>query len=116
LRSELAGETTFNHLLQQVKATTLEAYAHQEIPFEKVVESAVKNRDLSRSPLFQVMIVLQNTPEIGELRLGNVKLSRGIGEQQSHNTAKFELTFNFLETPDGLTLLVEYCTDLYKED
>ena len=62
LRSEVKGRHPFTELLQQVKATTLEAYEHQEVPFEKVVEAVVKERDLSRSPLFQVMFVLQNTP------------------------------------------------------
>lgn len=115
LRSELSGEISFMDFLQQVRATTLEAYMHQEIPFEKVVESVVKNRDMSRSPLFQVMIVLQNTPEIGELRLGDVLLSGGVGESFPHNTSKFELTFNFFENVQGLWLSVEYCTGLFSE-
>ncbi|MGI8636557.1 MAG: condensation domain-containing protein, partial [Segetibacter sp.] len=61
LRTEISGKNSFVDLLQHVRATTLEAYNHQEAPFEKVVEAVVKERDLSRTPLFQVMFVLQNT-------------------------------------------------------
>ena len=75
LRSEVKGEETFTQLLQQLKATTLDAYSHQDVPFEKVVEAVTKSRDLSRSPLFQVLFVLQNTPDVPELKFGDVKLS-----------------------------------------
>jgi len=70
MRSEVKGERSFRELLQAVKETTLGAYEHQEAPFEKVVEAVVKERDLSRSPLFQVLFTLQNTPERPALRLG----------------------------------------------
>ncbi|HSU51164.1 MAG TPA: condensation domain-containing protein, partial [Segetibacter sp.] len=62
-RDEVRGNATFLELLRQVRATTLGAYEHQEVSFEKVVEAVVKERDPSVSPLFQVMLVLQNTPE-----------------------------------------------------
>ncbi|MGI8581612.1 MAG: condensation domain-containing protein, partial [Chitinophagaceae bacterium] len=70
LRNEVNGETSFTELLQKVKKTTIEAYENQEVPFEKVVEAVVKERDRSRNPLFQVMFVWQNTPEVSDLRLG----------------------------------------------
>ena len=53
----------------------LEAYGHQEVPFEKVVEAVVKERVPGRSPLFQAMLVLNNTPEVPELKLGELRLS-----------------------------------------
>ncbi len=115
LRSEVDGSLPFTSLLQQVKATTLEAYEHQEIPFEKVVEAIVKDRDMSRSPLFQVMLVLQNTPEVEQLQLGQLQLSRGLPGMSSHTSSKFDLIFNVSETSRGLALTVEYCTDLYGE-
>ena len=62
--------------LQQVKTTTLEAYEHQDVPFEKIVDAVVKQRDMSRSPLFQVSFMLQNTPEVPELRLGESDIFR----------------------------------------
>ena len=114
LRSSVDGSAAFTTLLQQVKATTLEAYDHQEIPFEKVVEAVVKERDLSRSPLFQVMLVLQNTPEVQQLHLGELQLSRGAAGISANTTSKFDLTFNIAETVQGLFLAIEYCTDLYE--
>ncbi len=112
LRSDIKGAASFTELLQQVRATTLEAYTNQDVPFEKVVNAIVKERDMSRNPLFQVMFVLQNTPEIPELRLGELKLSR---EGYDHTTSKFDLSFTITRTTGGLQGSVQYCTDLYSE-
>src|ERR1700733_3176617 len=90
LRSSVRGEMTFIELLQEVKTMTLEAYAHQEVPFEKVVETVVKERHTGLSPLFQVMLVLTNTQEVPELKLGELMLSY---QGYEHTTAKFDLTF-----------------------
>jgi amino acid adenylation domain-containing protein len=113
LRDELNPEHSFDQLLQQVKTTTLEAYQHQDVPFEKVVEAVTQNRDLSRSPVFQVMFVFQNTPDIPQLQLGEVRLSRNAVE---HVTAQFDLTLNIAENPTGLQISMEYCTDLFSKD
>ncbi len=110
LRSSVHNDLSFTGLLQQVKQTTLEAYDHQDIPFEKIVEAAVKERDMSRSPLFQVVFVLQNTPEAAAVDLGEVELT---GESFIPDTAKFELTFSFTERNGILDGTVEYNTDLY---
>src|SRR5207237_1205999 len=67
LRNDVRWDTSFTDLLQQVRSTTLEAYEHQEVPFETVVEAVVRERDLSTDPLVQVMFVLQNTPRIPDL-------------------------------------------------
>ena len=64
LRTEVSPEDSFVSLLQKVKQTTMDAYDNQEVSFEKVVETVIKERDASRSPLFQVMLVLHNTPEV----------------------------------------------------
>jgi hypothetical protein len=74
-RDEVKGDATFIELLRQIKLTTLGAYENQEVPFEKVVEVVVKERDPAISPLFQVMLVLQNTPESPRLQLGELSLS-----------------------------------------
>jgi len=113
LRDQMRGEMTFTELLGAVKATTLEAYAHQEVPFEKVVDAVVKERDMSRNPLFQVMLVLINTPEVPELKLGELLLSEQDHEQ---TTTKFELTFFIKETKDSFQGEVQYNTDLYSPE
>jgi len=112
LRSDLDNHLSFKELLQQVKQTTLGAYDHQEVPFEKVVESVAKDRDMSRSPLFQVMFMFQNTPEVPQLKLGDLELS---AETSEHLNSKFDLTLTVTETAAGLRCSVEYCTDLFRE-
>jgi non-ribosomal peptide synthetase component F/acyl carrier protein len=112
LRSEVNGDSSFLDLLQQVRATTLDAYANQDVPFEKVVNAVVTERDMGRTPLFEVMFVLQNTPDVPQLRLGELNLSR---ERYEHTTSKFDITFTLTETAFGLQGSVQYCTDLYKE-
>jgi len=112
LRSRVRGDKPFRALLQEVKTTTLEAYGHQEVPFEKVVEAVEKERDMSRSPLFQVLFSLENTPEVPELKLGELSLA---AENQEHTTSKFDLSFMLRETSAGIQGTVEYSTDLYRE-
>ena len=112
LRNEVNGESSFKDLLKQVKKTTLSAYDHQDVPFEKVVEAVVKERDISRSPLFQVLFSFQNTPEIEEIKMRDIEISR---ESSVQNTSKFELTFNISETAKGVFGSVEYRTDLYEK-
>ncbi|MGY0035034.1 condensation domain-containing protein [Pedobacter sp. NJ-S-72] len=74
IRSDLSETPTFAALLKQVKNTLLDSYDHQDIPFEKIVDVIVKERDMSRGPLFQVMFVLQNTPD-SSLSLGDLQVS-----------------------------------------
>ncbi|HEY4326480.1 MAG TPA: amino acid adenylation domain-containing protein [Mucilaginibacter sp.] len=113
LRSHLSGDMTFSELLEEVKITTLEAYSHQEVPFEKVVDAVVKTRDTSRNPLFQVLFALQNTPDAPELKLGGLRLS---DENQEQTTTLFDMAFTMSETSSGIMGTVEYSTDLYKEE
>ncbi len=115
LRTQVSGEATFIELLKQVRTTTLEAYSHQEVPFEKVVDMVVKDRDMSRSPLFQVVLTVQNTPEADELRLNSLQISREGAGAEGHTTSKFDLAFVATETLQGLNIAVEYCTDLFNE-
>ncbi|WP_246113333.1 condensation domain-containing protein, partial [Segetibacter aerophilus] len=110
MRSHVDSELPFTELLQQVKATTMEGYANQEIPFEKVVEAVVKDRDMSRNPLFQVMFILRNTPDVPELRLGDIALSRTGYE---HSTSLFDFSLFITETERGLHAAIEYSTDLF---
>jgi len=112
LRSEVKGELSFEELLRQVKEVTLAAYRHQEVPFEKVVDAVVEERDLSRSFLFQAMFTLQKLPEGGGLKLGEALLRE---EENRWEVAKFDLSLNISEELDGLGLAMVYCRDLYDE-
>jgi len=109
LRAELSGNPSFLELLSRVRETTLEAYANQEIPFEKLVEELHPTRDTSRNPLFQVMFVLQNTPE-SSIEVSALKLSNVTTRIQ---TAKFDLWLSMAEGPQTLGGVLEYKTDLF---
>jgi amino acid adenylation domain-containing protein len=109
LRGDLSGGPVFRELLARVRETALAAYAHQDVPFEKLVEELSPQRSLAHTPLFQAMFVLQNAPfeelEIRDLCLR--PLSVGV------TAAKFELTLSLSEWDGGLTGTVEYVTDLF---
>jgi len=113
LRSDLSGNPEFTGLLRQVRNTTLGAYEHQDTPFEKVVEVVLKERDASRSPLFQVMFVMQNIAAMDNQIMPGVEQ---MPEIIPRFTSKFDLTFLVEEMPEGLDLYAEYCTDLFRED
>src|SRR5207247_9823941 len=110
LRVDASGNPSFCELLRRVKQVALEAYAHQDIPFEKLVEELQPKRDLSRTALFQVMFVLQNMP-MAEMKLGGLTLSEVEIDRQ---VAKFDLTVTMWETEEGLAGVVEYSTDLFE--
>jgi amino acid adenylation domain-containing protein len=116
LRGDLNGRPSFTELLQRARHKTLEAYAHQDVPFERLVEELQPERSLSRSPLFHVMFVLQNAPT-SELELGGVKLQLLNVESA---TAKFDLTLGLMERTgqqiEGEMLgSLEYSTDLFEK-
>lgn len=109
LRTDASGQPTFRQLLGRVREVALGAYAHQDLPFEQLVQELQPARDLSRNPLFQVMFILQNVPEdvIDLPGLTTVPLARGGG------TTKFDIWFSLTDGPDGLAGIVEYSTDLF---
>src|SRR5262249_34963172 len=82
LRSDLSGDPTVEELLRRIRGVALEAYSNQDVPFEKLVRELQPERDMSRTPLFQVMFVLQNTPafqwELPGLRLEEERLDLGV--------------------------------------
>jgi amino acid adenylation domain-containing protein/non-ribosomal peptide synthase protein (TIGR01720 family) len=115
LRTDTAGDPTFADLLDRVRASDLAAYAHQEVPFERLVEVLNPERSLGRHPLFQIWLNLQNTADV-EISLPGVEIGAqdcGIG------AAKFDLAFSLRERyeddgrPAGMTGLVEYSDDLF---
>ena len=109
LRTDLSGDPSFRKLLGRVRRTALDAFQHQDMPFERLVEELAPNRDLARTPLFQIVFALQNAPtaklEQNHLELNIVSLPL--------KTTRFDLEVHAWETPQGLSLSFVYCTDLY---
>ncbi|MBW4424871.1 MAG: amino acid adenylation domain-containing protein [Nostoc desertorum CM1-VF14] len=111
LRSDLSGNPTFRELLNRVREVTLGAYAHQDLPFEKLVEELHPERDLSRHPLFQVVFSLQNTP-IEALELPGLKLSLFDFDSK---IAKLDLEFHLWRDLETLKGEIVYSTDLFDQ-
>lgn len=109
LRTNLSGNPSFKELLRRVKDVTLDAYSHQDLPFEKLVEELQPERNLSHNPLFQVAFQLQNTP-MPPLELPNLTLS--VLEVDNYTT-KVDLHLSLMETEEGLNGAFEYSTDLF---
>ncbi|MDF5724715.1 MAG: amino acid adenylation domain-containing protein [Rhizonema sp. PD37] len=109
IRTDLSHNPSFIDLLTQIKEKTLQAYTHQDIPFEKLVEELQPERNISQNPLFQVMFVLQNTP-IEKMDLPGLTLSP---IEMESATVKFDLSLSMSETETGLEGIWEYNTDLF---
>ncbi|ARU62851.1 hypothetical protein CBW65_19120 [Tumebacillus avium] len=111
LRANLSGNPTFAELLDRMRSVTLDAYAHQEVPFEKLVQELQPERDMSRSPLFQVMFLLQNTPK-GTVDLPGLTLS---GVEFDRPVSKFDLSLGLSETETGIVGTLTYNTGLFDQ-
>jgi len=111
LRTDLSRNPTFRELLLRVRAGCTEAYAHQDLPFEKLVEELRQERDLSHNPLFQVMFVFQNMSD-PPLKFPDVK-SVPVGIHTG--TSKFDLTLSLSEWEQTLVGFIEYSTDLFEQ-
>ncbi|MCG8616548.1 MAG: amino acid adenylation domain-containing protein [Desulfobacterales bacterium] len=121
-RTRLNRELTWRELLRQVKQTALEAYAHQDVPFEALVEKLSPSRNLRFTPLFQVMFALQNTPaedvDLPELNVSPA--AQEFGTADTHRS-KFDLTLNIsedlnIQDKTGLHCVLEYRRDLFSPD
>ena len=110
LRTDLSRSETFRDLLHQVRERTLGAYAHQDLPFEKLVEELSPERDLGRAPLFQVKLVLQNAPQ-QRLELPGLELDRF---SDGEDFIKVDLHLSVSETAEGIGGQMEYATDLFE--
>jgi amino acid adenylation domain-containing protein len=110
LRSNLSGNPSFKELLKRIRRVALDAYSHQDLPFEKLVEELHPERNLNHTPLFQVMFALQNFPmpnlEVAGLNLQVQEVDTG--------TAKFDLTLFVEDRGRELVATFEYNTDLFK--
>ena len=111
LRSDVNPGITISEMLARVRETALEAYTHQDVPFEMLVEQLQPERSLSYSPIFQVAFALHNTPEtktgVEEMKLVAVGVE--------NPTAKFDLDLNIMESRGGLVGAIEYNKDLFEE-
>jgi hypothetical protein len=112
LRTDLAGDPDFRELLARVRETTLGAGEHQEMPLDKIVDAVQAERDLSRTPLFQVAFTLQHAPEevfnVSGLTLKTLRVESG--------TAQFDLVLNMVEKGRDLSGTLEYSKDIFSAD
>ncbi len=112
LRTDLSGNPPFREFLRQVREVCLGAYAHQDLPFDRLVEELQVKRDLNRNPLFQVMFALHDA-SLRAVELAGLTLSPVEGERE---TAHFDLTVQIVDTGQELTALFVYNTDLFEAD
>ncbi len=115
LRTDLSGSPGFRELLRREREVCLEAYAHQDLPFEQLVDALQPERNLSYSPLFQVMFTLQNTPRPSSSSAGQSSLSIQHLDTGTA-TSKFDLSLFLSEGPHGINIEAEYNTDLFEAE
>ncbi|MBB3113016.1 amino acid adenylation domain-containing protein [Paenibacillus phyllosphaerae] len=112
MRGKPAGEKSFAAYLQEVREQALGAYEHQEYPFEELVARLEAKRDMSRHPLFDVMFVMQNM-DGAKLEMGGIRIS---DYQMEHRRAKLDVMLGASEEDGRLRLMLEYSTDLFREE
>jgi non-ribosomal peptide synthetase component F len=112
LRTDTSGDPSFRELVRRVRDLTLQAYAHQDLPFERLVDELQVERRLSHNPLFQVMLAVQHGA-FGQHELPGLTLA---GLNSRTRTSKFDLTLEVEETSDALAGQLEYSTDLFDRD
>jgi amino acid adenylation domain-containing protein len=116
LRARFTPTDRFTDLLAHVKAVTLGAYAHQVFPFDELVNALPVQRDMSRTPLFDVSVVLHNTETAGVGSVdGPEALRISLYDTEHSRSGLYELAFDFRETPDGIHCMIVYNSDVYAE-
>ena len=109
-RTDLSGDPSFREAIERVRSVAIDAYAHQDVPFEKLVEELNPERTLSHSPLFQVMMILQSSsPDAGPV-LPGISVS---GLELEGQSAKFDLTASFVDTGERIGVRFQYNPDLF---
>jgi amino acid adenylation domain-containing protein len=112
LRTDLSGNPTFTEILKRVREVALGAFANQDIPFEKVLEEIKPDREINRTPVYQVQFVLQNMP-MDAINLPNLTISP---IDIDTGTTKFDLNLHALEREDGILAVMQYNADLYSAE
>jgi amino acid adenylation domain-containing protein len=112
LRNHPAGEKIFSHFLEEVKEKTLKAFENQDYQYEDLVEELAVNKDASRNPLFDAMLVLQNVNTLNEIKIPHLTL---LPYEYEHNTAKFDLVLICREAQEKLLFTFEYSTGLFRK-
>ncbi len=110
MRGKPEKDKSFKQFLEEIKETCLKAYENQEYPFEELVEAVDVQRDFSRNPLFDLMLVYQNNENV-ELKFENINVESAVSEDEN---VKFDLIFNIEEIENRFRITLGYCTDLYK--
>jgi amino acid adenylation domain-containing protein len=113
MRADLAGNPSFREALRRMRTTAIDAYAHQDVPFEKLVEELHLERDHRHNPLFQVMFAYQNLPDRGPVQSWPDVIATPIEVKKA--TTKFDLTVYLSESGQGLSATWQYNTDLFDE-
>ena len=111
LRADLSGSPTFRRLLGRVRESTLQAYAHQDVPFKELVDALQPARALTHSPLFNVMLVFQNIPQ-EKTSVDSTDVRLGSAPVEVTN-ARFDLTLTIVERGGELLCTLDYATDLF---
>src|SRR5262249_32676460 len=110
LRTDLSGNPSFRELVGRVRRGCLEAYAHQDVPFERVVEILRPARDPSRTPLFQLLFVLENVPRDALIMEG---IEASVLPEEC-TTSHFDMTLGVQDRGEELLAFADYCTDLFE--
>ena len=113
LRTDAAGDPIFGEFLARVRATAVDAFAHQDVPFERLVESLKPERTLARAPVFQAMFNLVPIPARSRIAGG---AEFRLGRLLDHGVSTFDLTLTVGEHADGLELIFEFDTDLFRRE
>ncbi|MCP4180514.1 MAG: amino acid adenylation domain-containing protein [bacterium] len=111
-RDSIDGDIKFTDFLKEIKKTCIDAYDNQDYPFDKLIEDLDIERDLSRSPLFNVMLVLQNN-DIPEINFKDLSVQ---SYEIKNTKSKFDISLNFVEVDEELYCKIVYNTDIYSED
>lgn len=113
LRTIFTKNITFPELLDQVKTNFIKVYEYQDVPFEKITRALLSEQDRSRSPLFQMMFIMQSNRRVPSIILGDTVLEKKLFKGK---TSKYDMTFSITSKDNSLEVLIEYCNELFEPE